>query len=208
VTAEFTAQDWAVITAGNWGGRWDISVGSMTITAERIKTFDFSPPYYYTPAQIAASKQSGITDLAGLAGKTICAGEATTYWTWLTGGTLDLGPGIVVATKPPDGVKVVTRTTDRLCADEWKAGRHDFEGWMSSSTTVEQAIKDGIEMVKVGDAQYFEPLAVAVDRNGPVHGDFMQALTGVIFDMHADHTLTDLSMKWFDGLDLSNPITP
>ena len=207
VTAEFTAQDWTVITAGNWGGRWDISVGSMTITGERVKTFDFSPPYYYTPAQIAVSKKSGITDLDGLKGKTICAGEATTYWEWLTGKTLDLGPGTIVTTKPPDGVKVVTRPTDRDCANDWKAGRFDFEGWMSSSTTVEQAIKDGIEMVKVGDPQYFEPLCVAVDRNGPMHGEFMLALNQVIFGMHADHTLNDLSMKWF-GLDLTAPIAP
>jgi polar amino acid transport system substrate-binding protein len=202
VSVEFTAQDWAVITAGNWGGRWDVSVGSMTITGERVKTFDFSTPYYYTPAQIAASEKSGITDLAGLKGKTVCAGEATTYWQWLTGQTLDLGPGTIVTTKPPEGVKVVTRPTDRDCAEDWKNGRFDFEAWMSSSTTVEQAIKDGIKMVKVGDPQYFEPLAVAVDRNGPAHGDFMQALDGIIFQMHADHFLNDLSTKWF-GLDLT-----
>ena len=27
--------DWTLIVAGNWAGRWDISVGSMTITPER-----------------------------------------------------------------------------------------------------------------------------------------------------------------------------
>jgi polar amino acid transport system substrate-binding protein len=112
VTVEFTAQDWAVITAGNWGGRWDISVGSMTITAERSKTFDFSPPYYYTPAQIAASKKSGITDLAGLAGKTICAGEATTYWTWLTARR---------STRPSRTASRWSRSATRSTSSRWRS---------------------------------------------------------------------------------------
>jgi polar amino acid transport system substrate-binding protein len=202
VSVEFTAQDWSVITAGSWAGRWDVSVGSMTITGERVKTFDFSTPYYYTPAQITASEKSGITDLAGLAGKTICVGESTTYYTWLTGATLDLGPGTIVTTKPPAGVKVVTRPTDRDCANEWQAGRFDFDGWMTSSTTVKAAQDAGIKMVLVGDPQFFEPLAVAVDKSGPAHAEFMQALDAAIFGMHADHTLNDLSTKWF-GLDLT-----
>ena len=56
------------------------------------EVLDFSPPYYYTPAQMTASKASGITTLDGLAGKSICAGEATTYLDWLSGKKLDLGP--------------------------------------------------------------------------------------------------------------------
>ena len=75
VKVEFTTPSWDTITAGGWGGRWDMSVGSMTITSPRQKVLDFSPPYYYTPAQMAASTASGITTLDGLAGKTICSGE-------------------------------------------------------------------------------------------------------------------------------------
>ena len=83
VTVEFTTPDWSAITAGGWAGRWDVSVGSMTITVDRSKVLDFSSPYYYTPAQMAASVHSGITTLDGLAGKTICSGEGTTYDQWL-----------------------------------------------------------------------------------------------------------------------------
>jgi hypothetical protein len=31
VDVQWTAPSWDVITAGNWDGRWDLSVGSMTI---------------------------------------------------------------------------------------------------------------------------------------------------------------------------------
>lgn len=195
VTVEFTTPSWDAITAGGWGGRWDISVGSMTITVDRSKVLDFSPPYYYTPAQMAASKASGITTMDGLAGKTICSGEATTYDQWLNG-KLDYGTGEDLG-KPPAGVKTVTLPTDTDCPDQWRSGRNDFQGWLSSITTVDGAIKAGLPVVKVGDPVYFEPLAVAVDKSGPPDSDFMAALKKIVDDMHADGTLTSFSTKWF-----------
>jgi polar amino acid transport system substrate-binding protein len=79
VKVEFIYVDWDLITAGQWSGRWDLSVGSMTITKPREEVLVFSEPYYYTPAQMAATVDSGITTLDGLAGKTVCAATATTY---------------------------------------------------------------------------------------------------------------------------------
>ena len=143
VTVEWNPQDWAVITAGSWSGRFDASVGSMTITSDRQKIFDFTDPYYYTPAQMAASTASGITTLEGMAGKTVCVGEATTYLDWLEGKKLDFGT-LSPTTTPPAGVKVTTQKTDAQCPQLWGAGRNDFEGFLSSSTTVEGAIKAGL----------------------------------------------------------------
>jgi polar amino acid transport system substrate-binding protein len=202
VEIEWQTPAWEAITAGAWGGRWDISVGSMTITPERLQVLDFSAPYYFTPAQMAASTDSGITTLEGLAGKTVCAGESTTYLQWLSG-TLDFGPSAGGKPAPaPAGVKVVTLPTDRDCAVQWQSGRHDFEGWLSSDTTVAEAIKDGLPLIKVGDPVYSEPLAVAADKSGPDSTDFLVWLSATIGEMHADGTLTELSEKWF-GADLT-----
>jgi polar amino acid transport system substrate-binding protein len=195
VKVEFVTPDWTAITAGGWGGRWDISVGSMTITPQRAKVLDFSHPYYYTPAQMAASKASGITTLDGLAGKTVCSGEGTTYDQWLHG-TLSYGDGTVLPS-PPAGVKTTTLATDTDCPDQWKAGRNDFEGWLSSVTTVDGAIRAGLPVVKVGDPVYFEPLGVAVDKSGPNDADFVAWLSATIDAMHADKTLQVFSLKWF-----------
>ena len=195
VKVEFATPDWTAITAGAWGGRWDISVGSMTVTVDRSKVLDFSPPYYYTPAQMAASTKSGITTLEGLAGKTICSGEGTTYDQWLNG-KLDYGTGKDLG-KPPAGIKTVTLPTDTDCPDQWKSGRFDFDGWLSSVTTVDGAIKAGLPVVKVGAPVYFEPLAVSIDKHGPADADFMVAVKKIVDDMHADGTLTAMSMKWF-----------
>jgi len=194
----FETPDWNLITAGKWSGRWDFSVGSMTITPQREKVLAFSNPYYFTPAQMAASKASGITTLDGLAGKTICVGEATTYYEWLTGGE---GRPSVAATPPP-GSTATTLSTDRLCAETWKAGRKDFEGWLSSSTTVDQAVKDGLPLVKVGDSVYLEPLGVAFDKSGPDPTDMVARVNQILDDMRADGTLKGFSEKWF-GSDLT-----
>src|SRR3546814_2413648 len=62
---------WDIITAGNWGGRWDMSVGSMTPTKKRAEVLDFPAVYYYTPAAFAVHKDSEIDSLADLNGKVI-----------------------------------------------------------------------------------------------------------------------------------------
>lgn len=200
VKLEFFTPDWNLITAGSWAGRWDFSVGSMTITPKREKVLAFSKPYYYTPAQIAASTASGITTIDGLAGKVICAGDATTYYDWLTGS--DARPSVTAT--PPPGSTATTLSTDRLCAEAWKAGRKDFEGWLSSSTTVDQAIKEGLPLVKVGDSVYFEPLGVAFDKGGPDPTSMVAKVNEILDAMRADGTLKGFSEKWF-AADMTEP---
>ena len=201
VKVQFVTPDWSLITAGSWSGRWDVSVGSMTITAQRQLVLDFSPPYYYTPAQMTASKASGITTLDGLAGKTICAGAATTYLDWLQGKKLDFGT-LSPTTTPPAGIKTVSLKTDDLCPQTWAAGRNDFQGWLSAAPIVDAAIAANQPVVKVGDPVYFEPLAIAVDKSGPNDLDFMTALKTIVDSMHQDGTLSQFSQKWF-GADLT-----
>ena len=200
VEIAFETPSWDALTAGAWAERWDFSVGSMTITSKRQEVLDFSDPYYFTPAQMAASTASGVTTLEGLADKTVCVGSATTYLDWLNG-ELDFGTESP-STTPPAGVKATTLDTDRLCAETWKAGRTDFEGWLSSSTTVEQAIADGLPLVKVGDPVFFEPLAVAFDKAGPDASDMVTSVNQILTEMRDDGTLAAMSQKWF-GLDLT-----
>ena len=164
VEVEFETPDLAVITAGSWAGRWDVSVGSMTITSERQKCSTSATRTTTRPAQMAASTASGITTLDGLAGKTVCVGEATTYLDWLNGRrstSAPLSPTDDAARRRQGRPRSEDRRRLRAL---WEAGRNDFEGWLSSSTTVEAAIKDGLPMVKVGDPVFYEPLAVATDK--------------------------------------------
>lgn len=205
VDLAFETPDWDVLTAGSWNGRWDFSVGSMTITATRQQVLDFTQAYYYTPAQMAVRSDSTITDLAGLAGKVTCVGESTTYLEWING-TLaqDLPADTPVTAEPPAGMTGTTLPTDRDCANAWQAGRHDFDGWLSSITTVQAAIDAGLPVKMIGDPVFYEPLAAAFDKSAPTHTALVAAVDQIIGDMHADGTLTALSNKWF-GTDYTTP---
>jgi polar amino acid transport system substrate-binding protein len=198
---------WDSVASGRWAGRWDFSVGSMTITEPRRERIDFTRPYYTNPVVMSALTDTGITTMDGLAGQTVCVGEATTYFDWLSG-ALDLGEVtelyVPADSVPPDGVTVVTRTTDRDCANEWGAGRADFQGWLTSEATTQSAIDDGIPITVVDDLVFNEPLAVAFDNSVEDNDSLVAAVDQIIADMHEDGTLTMLSEKWF-GEDLTKP---
>jgi polar amino acid transport system substrate-binding protein len=172
VEAEFQHVDWDIITAGSWQERWDISVGSMTITTPRKEAFSFTQPYYYTPAVVAVTEASGITELDQL--------------------PFEL----------PSGAEATTLPTDANCAEAIGAGREEFALWMSSETTVDEAIASDSPMVKIGEPAFTENLAVAIDKAGPPHEALLFEIDRIIGEMHEDGTLTALSEEWF-GDDLT-----
>jgi len=198
---------WDNVASGRWAGRWDFSVGSMTITVPRKERIDFTRPYYTNPVQMSVHSDTGFTSMADLAGQAICVGEATTYFDWLNG-QLDLGEVtdqyVPADSVPPEGATVVTRTTDRDCANEWGAGRQDFQGWLTSEATTQSAIDDGIPISVVDELVFNEPLAVAFDNSVEDNDTLVEAVDQIIADMHADGTLSALSEKWF-GADLTKP---
>ncbi len=199
-----TPQPWAVVSSGRWADRFDFSVGSMTITVPRLESIDFTRPYYLNPAWLSARSDLGYTSPADLAGQIICVGEATTYFDWLNG-ELDMGEMtdqlIPEGSVPPEGATVVTRPTDRECANEWGAGRSDFQGWLTSKDTTEAAIEEGLPVSVIGPV-FFEPLAVAFDNSVEDNDSLVAAVDQILADMHADGTLSELSLEWF-GEDLT-----
>ena len=199
VKVEFVTPDWDIIVAGNWGGRWDLSIGSMTITPDRKKVLFFSSPYYYTPAQFAVHKNSTLTKIEDFAGKMVCLGSGTTYENYL-GGTLVLEGEPIL--KQVTGAKAQVLTTDSECIQAIQAGRKEIAGVLTALPTIEDAIKNGAPIKKLGDPVYYEDLAAAMDRNVPNSQAFVDAVTKAIDEMRTDGTLTKLSVKWY-GVDIS-----
>lgn len=204
VEATFVTPDWDVITAGNWGGQWDMSVGSMTVTTARQQVLDFAEPaYYYTPAQFAAATASGIDTLEAINGQAVCVGVATTYETWLSGDKDALGlPETSFFYEPPTGVTIVPLTSDAECPQSIQAGRQEFQVFLTSNTVVEAAIRGGVAIQRVGPPVYSENLAVAFDKSGPDNSAMVERVGAIIQEMQNDGTLRDLSTKWF-GEDLT-----
>ena len=202
VDVQFETPTFDAVVAGGWSERWDVSVGSVTVTEDRKSVLDFTEPYYFTPAQLAANAESGITDMEGLAGATICVGVATTYLDWIEGSlTLPAEAGDVA--DPPEGATSTTLDTDLDCAESWRSGRSDFEAWLSSITTVQAAIDEDYPVVAVGDPVFFEPLAVAFDKSVEDNDSLVEAVDGIIGEMHEDGTLTAMSEEWYGGENLT-----
>ena len=196
----FATPSWDAITAGNWADKWDVSVGSMTVTTDRQKILDFSVPYYYTPAVVAVAADSGITSLDGLSGQAVCAGTATTYEFWLNNDKASLGlPDASIYATVPDGVTVVPLETDQECAQAIASGRKDFVAYVTSETVVDANIAAGMPVAKLDGAVYSEDLAAAFDKSSTLDSTSLRAkVDEIITGLHSDGSLSDLSNKCFD----------
>jgi polar amino acid transport system substrate-binding protein len=206
---------WDTIIAGNWNGRWDMSVGSMTITPERAEVLHFTPPYYYTPASIAVYKDNTtITQATDLDGKTVGACGGCTYDLYLQG-------KLVIAldeTGKPEAVTSVvtdptikTYDTDSTAIQDLALGDgRRLDAVVSALPTLQGAIDADSPIKVIGDPLYYEPLAVAIDRNSQLDPtSLVEKVSDIVREMHDDGTLSELSEKWY-GADLtvrSDPVT-
>ncbi len=191
---------WEIITAGNWGGRWDISVGSMTPTNVRARVLDFPGVYYYAPASFIVHKDSTVQSVEELNGKRIGVCGGCTYEAYLNG-TLK----IEALGTPPFEFKVKpgemrTYETDTNAFDDLRLGDGKrLDAALSTLPTILESIRTGLPARVVGDPVFYEPLAVAVDKGDP---EFNRKVGEIVQAMHADGTLSRLSQKWF-GEDLT-----
>ncbi len=200
----FATPDWDIITAGSWADKWDVSVGSMTVTVDRQKVLDFSVPYYYTPAVVAVRADSGLTSIDELKGKALCAGLATTYEFWLNNDMAGLGlPDSSIYAHVPEDITVVPLITDQECTQAIVAGRTDFVGYVTSQTVVQANISQGLPVVQLGDPVFSEDLAASFDKSASLPTDSFRAEVDKLFTaMHGDGRLSALSNQWL-GSDLT-----
>ena len=77
----YVNQDFDGIIPALLAGKFDVIDSSLSITAEREKSIDFTNKYYNTPAAIVARKDAGIKGVTvdDLAGKTIGVQSSTTH---------------------------------------------------------------------------------------------------------------------------------
>ena len=193
----FATPNWDVITAGNWADKWDVSIGSMTITTARQQVLDFSVPYYFTPAVFAVAADSDYASLDDLAGMAVCAGASTTYEVWLNQGDLGL-PASSIYAQPPADITVVPLDTDQECAQALAAGREDFAAYITSQTVVNANVAAGLPVKQLGSPVFSEDLAPSYDKSSTLPTDSLRAaIDEIITGMHNDGTLSSLSMQWF-----------
>jgi polar amino acid transport system substrate-binding protein len=208
VDVAWEAPAWDTIIAGNWNGRWDVSVGSMTITPERTEVLHFTPPYYYTPAAIAVHEDNAtITDASGLAGMDIGVCGGCTYDLYLQD-KLEIAQDESGAAETIDSAiadpKIRTYDTDSTAIQDLGLGDgRRLDAVISALPTLQAAIEAGSPIKIVGEPLYYEPLSVAIDRSSELDPtSLLDRISEIVEEMHDDGTLSDLSQKWY-GADLT-----
>jgi len=202
VEIEFVTPSWDVITAGNWAGRWDVSVGSMTPTAARREVLDFPAIYYYTPAALAVhADNQDIAAPADAGGKTIGVGVATTYENYLKGDLVIDAEGAPSFEYQIADAEIRTYDTDLLALDDLRLGDGvRLDAALTALPTITEAVANGYPLKVAGDPVFLEPLSVAIDKGDP---EFGAEIGEIVSAMRDDGTLSELSMKWY-GADLTH----
>jgi ABC-type amino acid transport substrate-binding protein len=180
----FKNPEWETVPAGLKQKRFDVSVGSMPITPEHDALMDFTRPYSSTPAQLFVAKGGAqIESVDDLARKTVGVGLATTFYDFLKQNT-----GAVV--------KGYATTTDAF--PDLLNGTLDFV--LTAGPTGQQAILEGQPVESSGKPLFYEKLGIAVADG---ESDWVKLLDYAVAEMHRDGSLSDLSRKWYNDLDLT-----
>jgi polar amino acid transport system substrate-binding protein len=201
VKVKFVTPDWDLITAGKWGKRWDLSIGSMTPTVERMNALHFTMPYYSTPAQFAVHKDNTtIKSLKDLAGKHIGVATETTYDRYLNKDLELVGVKIEYQDWSPG--KITTYPTDANAIEDLALGDGvRIDAILSAKPTIFEAVKSGCgggcPLKMLGDPVFYEILSFALDKSRPNSESLLKKLNEILTSMHKDGTLVDLSMQFY-----------
>ena len=195
---EFITPNWDVITAGNWYGRWDMHVGSMTPTKQRAKILSFPAIYYYTPAAVAVHASSSIAELSGLNGKKVGTGTGTTFELYLQKDLTIDAEGAPTFDFKIDNAEIKSYETSVIALDDLRLGDGvRLDGVVSSLPTILEAIENGYPLKVVGSPVFYEPLAVTVDLGD---SELNAKVASIVASMRADGILSTISKKWY-GVD-------
>jgi polar amino acid transport system substrate-binding protein len=202
VRVEWETPDWEVLTAGSWNDRWDMSVGSMTPINERQEVLNFTAPYSFVPAVVVVHEDSTASDVAtDFDGKKIGVCADCTYQFYLEK-SLEIS-GFEFDFVIDDAV-IQGYDTDTTALQDLALGDGTrLDAVLTSVTTAKDFAKDNPVKI-VGDPIFGEPLAIAFDKSSELDGaTLLDAVDGIVADMHADGTLSEFSLHWYDGVDVT-----
>ena len=201
VKVKHVTPDWDIITAGKWGKRWDVSVGSMSPTKERKKVLYFTRPYYAGPAQfVIHSSNKTIKKVSDLAGKVIGFASETTYDRYLNHDLQIEGEVITYQNWKADELR--TYPTDANAIEDLVLGdgvRLDavISAKFTIFTAITEGCKSGCPLKMLGEPVFYETMSFAMDRSRRNSASLVNKLDMILKSMYEDGALVKLSQKWY-----------
>ena len=174
---------WDGIIAGLLANKFEVICGSMAITEARLKSIDFSAPYYRSGAQLFVKKGSPFKSVADMKGKRIGVTLGTTFEKWIRDNIADAD----IRTYKGDPDIILEVSNGRL------------DGFITDKIVGALAIKDKKAQIELaGDLLYEEKMGIAL-RQG--NAELKNAINNALAAMMKDGTYHKISVKWL-GLDV------
>ena len=184
----FTNIPFAGLFAAVQSGQIDAAVSSITITKKRLESVSFAQPYYDSDQSLTVKKDSGITSLAGMEGKTVGVDTGSTGDMWTT----ENQPKTKIATiNKYEGLQPAML--------DLEAGRID--GYISDIPALLYYVKDKPQFEVVERIKTTEQYSVMFAKDSPLAAEVNEVITA----MKTDGTLATIHETWFgakpeDGL--------
>ncbi|EMA6343710.1 ABC transporter substrate-binding protein [Bacillus cytotoxicus] len=169
---------WETLIQGLQAKKYDVILGSMAITEERLKAVSFTKPYYRSGAQIFVSKQNdSISSVDDLKGKKVGVVKASTFK--------------ALVEKQTD--KITEYDSDLTALMDLEPGRVDAV--ITDQMVGLRMIKEGNSSIKeAGKPLNLDEMAIAVRKDDKKMVDKVnKALDEII----KDGTYEKISKKWF-----------
>jgi polar amino acid transport system substrate-binding protein len=184
---------WEAVVAGNWHGRWDLCICSMSPTRERAKVLDFPVQYYNSPAVLVVHKEDHrINSIADISGKRVGVGTGSSYENYLNK-TLVV-PGSAPLSYPFRDVAVIPGDETITFRNLALGPGVRLDAIVSDLATAQANIAATHALRIVGGYLYQEANMIATDKGDP---QWDALVTRTIGEMRADGTLAKISQRWF-----------
>ena len=184
VEAEFEETQWDAIFAGLDAGRFDVIANQVSITDERLATYDFSDPYTVsTGVIVTTADNSDITSFEDLEGKTT-AQSLTSNWHTLaqeSGAEIEAVEGWAQSVALLEQGRVDATINDTLT----------YLDYQQTNPT------DAIKIAAETDEESLSAFAFAKGSD-----DLIAAVDEALASLRADGTLAEISEKYF-GSDIT-----
>lgn len=198
----FVTPPWSQLVAGKWGDNWDVHVGSVAITYDRMKDLYFTQPYYATPTVLLVHDENvSYKTLEDLSGKRIgiCAG--CTFEAYLDG-TLVL-PGQTLRYRIRDAQAVAYEREDPAIRALSRGDGVELDAVMTIMPKARAAIDAGYPVKILDGPILFAYASMTLDRASRRDtGRLFMEINRIVREMHETGRLTELSLQ-YQGMDFS-----
>lgn len=198
----FVTPPWSQLVAGHWGDNWDIHVGSVAITFERMNDLYFSAPYYATPTVILVHRDNTSFQRAeDLSGKRVGSCVACTFENYLNE-TLKI-PGQDIQYRIHNAQVVAYENEDPAIEDLSLGDGVELDAVITILPKAQSAIEAGKPVKILAEPLLFAYASVTMDRSATRSNlRLWNEINRIIQELHASGRLTELSTH-YQGMDLT-----